>query len=108
MWLQGTQFLVYTIDMGDLLLNAVALEFVISTDELLFESLAPVRTKRILENIKPFMLSPWKVRYTAVTCSARGRSVTPPLHRRYTTTVTRKFRNGLDPSSRCDTAVTRP
>ena len=36
MWYQGTQYLIYTVDIGDLLLNAVALEFVISTDELLF------------------------------------------------------------------------
>ncbi|KAJ1483626.1 hypothetical protein T484DRAFT_1799708 [Baffinella frigidus] len=37
----GTMFLAATISLSDLLLNAVALEFVLSVDELLFEALAP-------------------------------------------------------------------
>ena len=45
---QGTQFLVYTIAIEELLLNAVALEFVISLDELIFESLAPAHAKRVV------------------------------------------------------------
>jgi len=60
MFLQGTQFLVYTISISDLLLNAVALEFVISMDELLFVSLAPARPKRILANMAGFTLKPAK------------------------------------------------
>ena len=58
MFLQGTQFLVYTISIGDLLLNAVALEFVISTDELLYSSLAPARSKRVLRMTSGFKLAP--------------------------------------------------
>ena len=38
----------------------VALEFVISMDELLYEALAPVRTKRILPNISAFSLKPFE------------------------------------------------
>ena len=60
MFIQGTQFLVYTISLEDLLLNAVALEFVISTDELLFHSLAPARAKRVLSNTEGFKLEPAK------------------------------------------------
>ena len=56
MFYQGTQFLVYTIDIGDLLLNAVALEFVISTDELIFMALAPSRAKRVIRRTKGFNL----------------------------------------------------
>ena len=52
----GTFFLVYTVDIGDLLLNAVALEFVISVDELLYESMAPSGVRRIIQNLEP-----WKV-----------------------------------------------
>ena len=55
---QGTQFLVYTTDIGDLLLNAVALEFVINTDELLYEALAPSRAKCLLQNTTGFKLKP--------------------------------------------------
>ena len=55
---QGTQFLVYTTDISDLLLNAVALEFVINTDELLYEALAPSRAKRLLQNTSGFKLKP--------------------------------------------------
>ena len=58
MFLQGTQFLVYTISIGDLLLNAVALEFVISTDELLYSSLAPAHAKRFLSSTEGFKLRP--------------------------------------------------
>ena len=52
MFYQGTQFLVYTIDIGDLLLNAVALEFVISTDELIFTCLGPSTAKRVIRRTK--------------------------------------------------------
>ena len=37
----GSLFLVYTIPLGDLLLNAVALEIVTTVDEVLFETLVP-------------------------------------------------------------------
>ena len=58
--LQGTTFLVYTISISDLLLNAVALEFVISMDELLFVACAPARAKRIVQNTAGFTLQPEK------------------------------------------------
>ena len=45
---QGTQYLIYTIAVEELLLNAVALEFVITLDELVFQSLAPAHTKRVV------------------------------------------------------------
>ena len=54
------QFLVYEIGIGDLMLNAVALEFVISMDELLYESLAPARAKRILRQTSGFKMKPSK------------------------------------------------
>jgi hypothetical protein len=43
----GCLFLVYTVSVPDLLLNTVALEFVISIDELIFESLAPARVRHV-------------------------------------------------------------
>ena len=46
-----------TVDIGDLLLNAVALEFVINTDELFFSSLAPARAKRVLRMTQGFKLA---------------------------------------------------
>ena len=60
MFYQGTLFLVYTISISDLLLNAVALAFVISMDELLFISCAPARAKRIVQNTAGFTLKPEK------------------------------------------------
>ena len=52
----GTLFLAYEVDLGDLLLNAVALEFVINIDELLFEVFAPTRAKLVLSSFAPFQL----------------------------------------------------
>jgi len=49
----GSLFLVHTIPLGDLLLNAVALEFVISIDELLFEVLAPAKLQRLVAAARP-------------------------------------------------------
>ena len=51
---QGTQYLVYTIAIEELLLNAVALEFVITLDELIYESLAPAHTKRVTSRVIGF------------------------------------------------------
>ena len=58
---QGTQYLVYTIAIDELLLNAVALEFVITLDELIFEALAPDHAKRAVERTRGFTLP--KTRY---------------------------------------------
>lgn len=49
-WLlvNGVQFLVRTVSLADLLMNAIALEFVLNIDEMLFASLAPFNTVRLL------------------------------------------------------------
>ena len=47
---QGTEYLVHTIGVEDLLLNAVALEFIMSTDELIYDALCPLRAKHLVEN----------------------------------------------------------
>ena len=52
----GCCWLVNTIDLAELLLNAVALEFVTSVDELVFDALAPVRVKSRLESIRPLQV----------------------------------------------------
>ena len=52
----GCRWLVNTIDLAELLLNAVALEFVISVDELVFDALAPARVKSRLESIRPLQV----------------------------------------------------
>ena len=49
----GTFFLVYTIPLDDLLLNAVALEFVISIDEILYSTLVPTRVRRLVQGAAP-------------------------------------------------------
>ena len=51
--LYGCRFLVHTISIGELLLNAVALEFVLNMDELIFEALAPSRVLRLVDAAKP-------------------------------------------------------
>ena len=57
-----TQYLCYTVGVEDLLLNAVALEFVMDTDELIYDCLAPVRAKRIVDNLVGFTIpiKSWK------------------------------------------------
>ena len=52
----GCRWLVNTVDLGELLLNAVALEFVTSIDELVFSALAPMRTKARLASIRPLRI----------------------------------------------------
>jgi hypothetical protein len=60
----GCLFLsVNTIAIGDLLLNTVALEFIVSVDELIFEAAAPVRAARLIADLRPISLAPmreWK------------------------------------------------
>ena len=51
--IHGSWFLVHTISISDLLLNAVALEFVLNLDELIFEALAPSRVLRLVDGAKP-------------------------------------------------------
>ena len=52
----GCRWLVNTIDLAELILNAVALEFVISVDELVFDALVPARVKSRLESIRPLQV----------------------------------------------------
>ena len=47
LWM-GILFLAYTPNIGDLLLNAVALEFVISVDDLVFAALAPYKVRALV------------------------------------------------------------
>ena len=54
----GSLFLVYTISLGDLLLNAVALEIILTMDELLYELLAPGRVKRLIAGALPLKQCP--------------------------------------------------
>lgn len=49
----GTRFLVYTRSLEDLILNAVALEFILNIDELIYAALAPARTKCLIALTKP-------------------------------------------------------
>ena len=50
----------YEISIAEIMLNAAALEFVLSTDELIFESLAPSRARRLIRQTRGFMLPPDK------------------------------------------------
>ena len=59
----GGLYLSYTISLSDLLLNAVALEFVINIDELFYEVLCPQSIKRLVVRMEAFKLeapSAWK------------------------------------------------
>ena len=48
----GIEYIGYTIGLQDLLLNAVALEFVIDIDDMLYEVLSPRRVKRLMSRIR--------------------------------------------------------
>ncbi|CAJ1383315.1 unnamed protein product [Effrenium voratum] len=52
----GTVYLVYTETVQDLLLNAVALKFVLEVAELMFDAFAPRRSRSFLENLRPLNL----------------------------------------------------
>mmetsp|Transcript_26972 Transcript_26972/g.34994 ORF Transcript_26972/g.34994 Transcript_26972/m.34994 type:complete len:798 (+) Transcript_26972:29-2422(+) len=61
----GTAWLTNTVSVTDLILNAVALEFILCVDELIFEALAPHRLKAVVVNFgsNPMPLPPvhdWK------------------------------------------------
>ncbi len=51
-----------TIDIRELLLNAVALEFVINIDELVYAALAPGRLKQVLDKLQPLVVPSWRER----------------------------------------------
>mmetsp|Transcript_1628 Transcript_1628/g.4220 ORF Transcript_1628/g.4220 Transcript_1628/m.4220 type:complete len:983 (+) Transcript_1628:120-3068(+) len=59
----GTLFLVHDIGVADLLLNAVALEFVLNVDELIFTAVAPVSGKLFMSKIKPLEVPHSRLRY---------------------------------------------
>jgi hypothetical protein len=49
----GTLYLVPTISLGDLILNAAALEIVLHMDELMFSVFAPVSVRRLIQSMEP-------------------------------------------------------
>jgi len=53
----GIKYLVYTKKAEDLLLNAIALQFILEVDELLFQRFMPLRVKEILTRVKPLPIS---------------------------------------------------
>lgn len=49
----GTFFLVYTIDVTELILNAVALEIILDIDDLIFDSLATTTGRHLVHHLEP-------------------------------------------------------
>ena len=54
----GASFVARTVSLSDLLLNAVALEFIIQMDELIFAALAPAMTAKLVDELEPLPLPP--------------------------------------------------
>eukprot|EP00929_Paragymnodinium_shiwhaense_P017146 TRINITY_DN12612_c0_g1_i1.p1 TRINITY_DN12612_c0_g1~~TRINITY_DN12612_c0_g1_i1.p1 ORF type:complete len:1512 (+),score=329.51 TRINITY_DN12612_c0_g1_i1:135-4670(+) len=54
----GTKYLGVTVNMGDLLLNAMALAFIIDLDELFFNIFAPRHVQLLVENMEPTPILP--------------------------------------------------
>ena len=46
-------WLSYETNIGNLLLNAVALECILCVDELIYEAIAPARVRKVCEMIQP-------------------------------------------------------
>lgn len=57
----GSLFLIYTVDVSELLLNAVALELVITLDELIYEALVPTLFRLEHSRVRSFDLPPVRV-----------------------------------------------
>jgi len=53
---QGAHYLAVTTSIEDIILNAVALEFILRIDELLYEVMAPVKTRALLLMLEPLRL----------------------------------------------------
>ena len=68
MLFSGTRFLVYTIELSRLLLQAVVLGFVMNIDELVFSSLAPAHVKHVMNELNVFKLPPMKLKTRNVRC----------------------------------------
>eukprot|EP00660_Eupelagonema_oceanica_P006370 gene6370-17975_t len=54
----GALFISYTWKLADLLLNAMALTYILDIDELLFHSSTPQRVQRFVKQIQPLQLAP--------------------------------------------------
>ena len=52
----GVKFLAVTISIEDILLNAIALEFVLNVDELVYHAMAPMKTRKFIMLLKPLPL----------------------------------------------------
>jgi len=61
--LAGIMFLVYTIDLGELMTNAMALTFILDIDELLYMALLPRLTRLIVSSLTPIPTwsPPWRL-----------------------------------------------
>jgi hypothetical protein len=55
----GARFLIYSELVEDLILNAVALVFILSIDEIFFDGLAPTRVKTLIKTVAPFEFPKW-------------------------------------------------
>eukprot|EP00927_Polykrikos_kofoidii_P003833 TRINITY_DN1153_c0_g1_i8.p1 TRINITY_DN1153_c0_g1~~TRINITY_DN1153_c0_g1_i8.p1 ORF type:complete len:810 (-),score=82.86 TRINITY_DN1153_c0_g1_i8:36-2465(-) len=62
----GSLWLVYTITLPELLLNAVALQFVLDLDEYLFAALAPWSIKKLVSSMRPLRAP--KLMYKGIDC----------------------------------------
>uniref|UniRef100_A0A7S1QYD6 Uncharacterized protein n=1 Tax=Alexandrium catenella TaxID=2925 RepID=A0A7S1QYD6_ALECA len=60
----GIEFLVVTTSMGDLLLNAMALAFIVDIDNILFAAFAPQRLKSIVRSVGAVYLPPSGMPFT--------------------------------------------
>ena len=55
----GARFILYSAVVEDLVLNAVALGFVLTIDENFFDALAPTRVKTLIKTVAPFAFPKW-------------------------------------------------
>mmetsp|Transcript_67827 Transcript_67827/g.107555 ORF Transcript_67827/g.107555 Transcript_67827/m.107555 type:complete len:744 (+) Transcript_67827:105-2336(+) len=59
----GSNFLMFTINIEDLLLNAVALDLVINVDELIFAAIAPFKAAKLLPKLEPLPVASLRQKY---------------------------------------------
>mmetsp|Transcript_27699 Transcript_27699/g.79557 ORF Transcript_27699/g.79557 Transcript_27699/m.79557 type:complete len:812 (+) Transcript_27699:47-2482(+) len=78
LWLAvvGIHFLSVTTSMGDLLLNALALAFIVEIDNMIFAGFAPQRVKAIVRSVAPIAFPPERHRRR---CRLRGLSTLPKV-----------------------------
>jgi hypothetical protein len=70
----GVVFLCYTVNLQDLLLDTLALGFILDIDELLFSVLTPARVLRLHRRMRPVPLTPMQTLRDAGCGSARTKS----------------------------------